>query len=302
MTVSRAIREYIRYLETSRGAARHTVKNYRRYLESFKRWADESGVTDVGRFNGEDVIDYQLTLLGTNGVRRGRATVNYYLIALRALLRYLISRDLAVLSPEKIALAKVPSRQINFLDSSAMKEVMSAADSDGVGGQRDKAIVAVLYSSGLRVSELLDLKRNQVSLSSGEFSIRGKGGRVRPGFMSEEALEALGEYLDSRADTNPYLFIRHYKNSQLDSGKTPLSHRSVQRLTSRAAIRAGITAPVTPHKIRHSFATDLLRNGADLRSVQELLGHSSITTTQIYTHVTNKSLRDVHRRFHSRGE
>jgi site-specific recombinase XerD len=299
MTVSRAVKDYLRFLETSRGASAHTVKNYHHYLDSFQSWAEKNKVEKIEQLTGEDVIDYQLVLLDTDGTKRSRATVNYYLIALRSLLKYLIGRDLTVLPPEKVGLSKVPSRQISFLEREEVDQLIQASGDDSLGGKRNQAMVAVLFSSGLRISELLGLKRNQVNLATGEFSVRGKGGKVRPGFLSEAALEALGEYIDTRADTNPCLFIRHHKDSRLDSKKSPLSHRTVQRLISQAAIKAGITKSVTPHKIRHSFATDLLRNGADIRSVQAMLGHSSITTTQIYTHVTDKSLRDVHRRFHS---
>ena len=299
MTISRAVKDYLRYLETSRGASASTVKNYRHYLASFQSWAEANKVTKIAQLSGEDAVDYQLALLDSAGVKRNRATVNYYLIAVRALLKYLIGRDLRVLPPEKITLGKVPSRQINFLDRAEVLLLIEVAGDDSRIGRRNRAIIAVLFSSGLRVSELTNLKRNQVNLATGEFSVRGKGGKVRPGFLSEEALDELGGYIDTRADTSPYLFIRHHQNSLLDSKKNHLSDRTVQRLIGQAAIRAGVTQNVTPHQIRHSFATDLLRNGADLRSVQAMLGHSSITTTQIYTHVTDRSLRDVHRRFHS---
>lgn len=299
MTIRRAVKGYLRFLEASRGASVHTVKNYRHYLDSFQIWAESNKVEKIEQLSGEDVIDYQLSLMEPEGAVRTRATVNYYLIALRSLLKYLIGRDLIVLPPEKVSLSKVPSRQVSFLDREEVMQLIKVSGDDNISGKRNRAIVAVLFSSGLRISELLGLKRNQVNLATGEFSVRGKGGKVRPGFLSEEALDSLGEYIDIRSDTNPFLFIRHHKNSDLDSKKNPISHRTVQRLIGQAAIKAGVTQSVTPHKIRHSFATDLLRNGADLRSVQAMLGHSSITTTQIYTHVTDKSLRDVHRRFHS---
>lgn len=288
----------MRFMETSRGASVHTIENYRRYLQSFENWATAAQLKKVEDVSAEDVIDWQLSLL-EKVPQRSRQTVNYYLIALRALLKYLISRDVTVLPPEKITLSKVPQRQIHFLDQEEMSRIIESFELGEIGALRDRAITAVLFSSGLRVSELLNLKRNQVSLTTGEFSVRGKGGKVRPVFLSEVALEALGEYIDLRSDPNPNLFIRHYKNPLLDSKKLPLSHRTVQRIIQRAAARAGITKPVSPHKIRHSFATDLLRNGADLRSVQAMLGHSSITTTQIYTHVTDKNLKDTHRRYHA---
>ena len=281
MTIGRAVKDYLRFLEASRGAAAHTVKNYRHYLNTFQNWAEANKVEKIDQLTGEDVIDYQLSLLDSDGIKRNRSTVNYYLIALRSLLKYLIGRDLTVLPPEKVTLSKVPARQISFLEREDVMRLIQVAGDDSLSGRRNRAIVAVLFSSGLRISELLGLKRNQVNLATGEFSVRGKGGKVRPGFLSDEALDVLGDYIDNRADTSPYLFIRHHKNSVLDSGKVPLSHRTVQRLLGQAAVKAGVTQSVTPHKIRHSFATDLLRNGADLRSVQAMLGHSSITTTQI---------------------
>lgn len=299
MTISRAVKDYIRFLATARGASAHTVKNYRHYLASFQSWAESNKLEHIEKLTGEDIIDYQLVLLDTDGVKRSRATVNYYLIALRSLLKYLIGRDLTVLPPEKVTLSKVPGRQIHFLSPEEMGEMISTVSLEDISDYRDRAIIAVLFSTGLRISELLALKRNQINLATGEFSVRGKGGKVRPVFLSEEALDALGEYIDQRADTNPFVFVRHHKNSQLDSTNAPLSGRTVQRSIRDTAKRAGITKPISPHKIRHSFATDLLRNGADLRSVQALLGHSSITTTQIYTHVTDKSLKDIHQRFHS---
>jgi len=298
MTISRAIKDYLRYLETAQGAATHTTANYRRYLNHLEAWATINQLVKVEDLTSEDVIDWQLTLLQEREKKRSRATINYYLIALRSLLKYLIGRDIAVIPPEKVTLSKTPARQIDFLDPdeiSALQNQMTGAD---LNAKRDQAMLAVLFATGLRISELLSLKRNQVSLVTGEFSVRGKGGKVRPVFLSEVALETLGQYLDDRADTNPFLFIRHHKNPVLDSNHSPLGARTVQRLIQVAAARAGIVKPVSPHKIRHSFATDLLRNGADLRSVQALLGHSSITTTQIYTHVTDQSLRDVHHRFH----
>ena len=299
MTVKRAVKDYIRFLEASRGASGYTVKNYRHYLSCFQNWAESKKVERIDQLSGEDVIDYQLFLLSDGVVKRSRITVNYYLIALRSLLKYLIGRDLTVLPPEKVNLSKTPSRQINFLERDEVLSLIKSSEDHSSSGRRNRAMIAVLFSSGLRISELLGLKRNQINLATGEFSVRGKGGKVRPGFLSSEALDILGDYIDNRSDTNPCLFIRHYKNAHLDSRKTPLGARAVQRIIATLAVKAGITKPVTPHKIRHSFATDLLRNGADIRSVQALLGHSSITTTQIYTHVTDKSLRDVHRRFHS---
>jgi len=246
----------------------------------------------------EDVNEYQLWL-HTDQSGRGQKTINYYLIALRALLKYLISRDVEVVSPEKVTLSKTPGRQVSFLENDEVERLRQAIPTDSLNGLRDKAIVSVLYATGLRLSEIVGLKRNQVSLVSGEFSVRGKGGKVRPVFLTEVAQDDLATYVESRSDTNPFVFIRHYKNPEHDSRKEPLTGRSIQRALAHYARAAGITKPMSPHKLRHSFATDLLRNGADLRSVQALLGHSSITTTQVYTHITDKSLKEIHSRFHS---
>lgn len=299
MTTSRAVKDFVRYIDATKGFSAHTVKSYSHYLANFEGWALENKISKIEDLSAEDVIDYQLSLAKHGDKARSRRTINYYLIALRSLLKYLLNRDLAVLPPDKIQLSKVAERQIHFLLPEEIQELITSVVLEDISDYRDRAIIAVLFSTGLRVSELLSLKRNQVNLATGEFSVRGKGGKVRPVFLSEKALDALGEYIDLRADTNPSIFIRHHKNPRFDSSKAPLSARTVQRALVQAAKRAGITKPISPHKIRHSFATDLLRNGADLRSVQVMLGHSSITTTQIYTHVTDKSLKDIHHRFHS---
>src|SRR3990167_10234894 len=203
MAFSGAVKDYLRFLETSKGASLHTVKNYRHYLTSFQTWAEANKVERIDQLSGEDVIDYQLSLLDPNGAKRSRATVNYYLIALRSLLKYLIGRDLTVLPPEKVGLSKVPSRQISFLEREEVIRLIQEAGDDSLSGKRNRAMVAVLFSSGLRISELLGLKRNQVNFVTGEFSVRGKGGKVRPGFLSDEALDVLGDYIDNRADTSP---------------------------------------------------------------------------------------------------
>lgn len=296
MTVKRAVKDFLKYCVVSKGYSDHTVKNYTRYLHVFEAWAEERGLSQIEQLTGEDVVDFQLEALHSE--QKGKKTQNYYLIALRSLLKYLINRDLTVLSPEKITLAKTPGRQVSFLDQDEIGRIRQNIPVNTLSGKRDRAIISVLYATGLRISELTALQRNQVSLVSGEFSVRGKGGKVRPVFLTEEALDDLADYIENRTDTNPYLFIRHFENSALDSNKRPLSGRSIQRLLGAAARAAGVVKPISPHKLRHSFATSLLSNGADLRSVQALLGHSSITTTQVYTHVTDASLKEVHHRFH----
>lgn len=297
MKVDRAIKEYLRFVSVSRGYSPLTLKSYRHYLSVFGSWATENNLTQVEDLSAEDSLEFQLFLQGQGTI--GQKTQNFYLIALRSLLRYLIGRDLSVLPPEKITLAKTAERQIHFLDSDEIDRLLAATSDATLNDKRDRAVIAVLLASGLRVSELIGLTRNQVSLRTGEFSVTGKGGKVRPVFLSESARIALADYIAARNDTNPAIFIRHRGGQD---AKQPLSARTVQRLLTRYARAAGITKPLSPHKLRHSFATDLLRNGADLRSVQELLGHSSITTTQAYTHITSKSLRDIHHRFHRRAE
>lgn len=298
MKISRAIKEFLRHLEVSKGFSTHTLSNYRRYLERLLAWCEANKLERLEDLSAEDVIDYQLSLIKNPEHPIGKKTVNYYLIALRSLLRYAINRDVTVLPPEKVVLSKTEGRQVHFLDGDEIGRLIAATGQNNLSELRDRALISMLFASGLRVSELTALKRNQVSLVSGEFSVKGKGGKVRPVFLSEDSLQQLADYVETRADTNPFLFIRHYKNPKLDSNKRPLTNRSVQRIVHHAAAKAGITKPVSPHKLRHSFATDLLRNGADLRAVQALLGHSSVTTTQIYTHVTDASLRETHRKFH----
>jgi site-specific recombinase XerD len=279
----------------AKGYSANTIKSYQQYLNLFEQWAESAQVNNIEDISLEDIEDFQEYLHSQEN--RGAKTINYYLIALRSLFKYLLSRDIEVLAPERITLAKTPARLVHFLERDEIEKLLSSPPDDSLTARRDRAILEVLYSTGLRVSELISLKRNHVNLKSGEFSVKGKGGKVRPVFLRSQAITALNDYLNERSDSNPILFIRHRQNPHYDETAKALTARSVQRLLKHYGALAGIVKPLTPHKLRHSFATELLRNGADLRSVQELLGHSSITTTQIYTHVTNRSLRDVHQRF-----
>lgn len=300
MKISRAIKEFLRYCQGSKGYSDNTLRNYRHYLNRFEAWAEQNGIGKIGDLTVDDVEEFSQTL--TKGERpiQSKKTRNYYLIALRTLLKYLIGRDVEVMSPEKITLAKTTGRQIEFLETEELAKLRESIPNETLSQKRDRAMMSVLFSTGLRVSELVSLKRNQVSLKSGEFSMLGKGGKVRPVFLGSVARDDLADYVATRADANPFLFIRHYQNPANDTKrKAALTARSVQRILNYWAKTAGLEKTVSPHKLRHSFATDLLRNGADLRSVQALLGHSSITTTQVYTHITDKSLRDIHERFHS---
>jgi len=301
MKTARAIQEFIRYCRAARGLSANTVRNYNHYLRVFGDWASSVKLATIEDLTQEDILDFQVWLQEQQP-NLSRKTLNYYLIALRALLKHLIGRDLTVLPPDKIELGRVSERQIHFLEPEEVSRLLETDGETTLTTLRDRAMIQLLYASGLRVSEVIALKREQVNLDRGEFTVRGKGGKVRPVFMSDEAVTALTTYLEARTDTNPYLFIRHFKNIQLDSRpKHGLTPRSIQRILQNRARLAGIVKPVTPHKLRHSFATTLLRNGADLRSVQALLGHSSVTTTQLYTHVTDQSLRETHRRFIKRS-
>ena len=228
-----------------------------------------------------------------------RRTQNYYLIALRAFLKYLRKRGIESLSPERIELAKVPERSLDLISAAELKRLMNAPDTKTVEGKRDHAILQLLFSTGLRISELCSLSIDDVDMSRDEFSVRGKGDKVRVVFLSEAARKSLQEYLKNRKDMDDAMFVRYGRKAN-DGGDLRLSPRAVQRLLKKYAAMAGITRKVTPHVIRHSFATDLLQNGADLRSVQALLGHAHIGTTQVYTHVTDKHLREVHKKFHGK--
>lgn len=298
MTLGRAIKEYLRYCHVSKGYSPNTLRNYRAYLNHFLSWAEAQKISRVEDLTSEDILEFQISLSKDQSTTRSRPTQNYYLIAIRSMLGYLLGRDLEVLPPGKITLSKTPGRQIGFLEPAEVDRIRQAIPQETLNQKRDRAILSLLYSSGLRISELVSLKRHQVSVTAGEFSVLGKGGKVRPVFLTEAAKTDLKNYVGSRQDVNPFLFIRHHKNRELDNIKRPVTARTVQRQLNIYARLAGVTKPVSPHKLRHSFATDLLRNGADLRAVQALLGHASITTTQVYTHVTDQSLKDIHRRFH----
>ena len=303
--------EFLEYLEIEKNRSRETIKNYHFYLERFFSW---SKITDPTKITQEAVRKYRLYLnrLETNkGVALKKSTQNYHVIALRSFLKYLAKRDVKVLSPEKIELARMPDRQVSFLEGSDLERLLEQplkTDESDLLQKRDKALLELLFSTGLRVSELAGLERDDVNIKKDEFSVRGKGGKVRVVFLSERARRYLKNYLDARRDVSQFLFIHHDRASKIrdqkdeskkDVGLTP---RSIQRLIKKYARAAGITKTVTPHTMRHSYATDLLTSGADIRSVQAMLGHSSITTTQIYTHLTDQQLRNVYKRFHNKGE
>jgi site-specific recombinase XerD len=267
------------------------------------------------------VRKYRLFLnryVNDKGDRLKLITQNYHVIALRAFLKYLSKHDVETLAPEKIELAKNPSRQVESLEGDELSRIFKALEQEPeeLLRLRDKAILLTLFSTGVRISELTSLKQQMVNTDRAEFTVRGKGDKLRLVFLSPDAAAAIKAYLKKRTDNHPGLFIAHskvgksveaeitaqgFKRSEKNDGKAVgLSARSIQRLIHKYAMLAGITHHVSPHTFRHSFATDLLRNGADIRSVQTMLGHASITTTQIYTHVTNEGLREVHKKFHDK--
>jgi site-specific recombinase XerD len=300
-------RHFLEYIEIEKGRSLKTVINYDHYLSRFFEFADIKNPKDIT----DDLIrEYRLWLNrqpaakvrnGTQGTLKKR-TQNYYLIALRAFLKYLTRRNVTSLPPDRIELAKVPERSLDLIASDDLEKLLAAPAGDSLKELRDKAMLELLFSTGLRVSELCSLPRD-LNLKSDEFSVRGKGEKVRVVFLSEKAKDAIKKYLDRRDDMDDALFVQvktGKKKLATKKDSLRLTPRSVERIVKYYAIKAGISKKVTPHVIRHSFATDLLQNGADLRSVQMLLGHANINTTQIYTHVTDTHLKNIHKEFHNK--
>lgn len=295
-----AVTQYLEYLEIERGRSDRTIRNYHHYLE---RLSDFAGDIEVKDIDAELVRKWRLwlnRLASGRGEELSRTTQNYHLIALRNFLRWCLKRDIASLAPDKIELAKVAKKEVTFLTTEEVERLLAAPNTETLAGARDRAILELLFSSGLRVSELVGLNRDHVNLKRREFTVRGKGQKDRPIFISEQAADWLEKYLEKRADTLPSLFtsVSAHHTAATDGNYKRLTARSVQRSIQKYALLAGITKHVSPHTLRHSFATDLLMNGADLRSVQTLLGHSNIATTQIYTHITDPHLKSVHEKFH----
>jgi len=311
-------REFLEYTEIERGRAVKTIENYDHYLS---RFFDHAQIKDTSQITELNIREFRLWLNRQPGTAKDsmkRKTQNYYLIALRAFLKFLRKRDVEGLSPEKIELAKVPERQLDLITSTELDRLLSSTEGTDERSLRDKAILELFFSTGLRVSELCALN-SDIDLTRDELSVRGKGDKVRVVFLSDVAKDAVRAYLKVRKDMEEALFVNlplqksaSTKNKSVSStsASKPASQKRAQcRLTSRSiermikiyAAKAGITKKVTPHILRHSFATDLLNNGADIRSVQELLGHANISTTQIYTHVTNSQLHDIHKKFHGKN-
>ena len=300
MRFARAKTIFLEYLEIEQNRSQKTIANYDHYLTRLIDFAGDIQVTDV---DPELVRKWRLWLnrLGTNtSDELQKSTQNYHLIALRSFLKFCAKRDMPALAPDKIELAHTVRKQVTFLNEDELKRLFEQPTLATLPGSRDRAILELLFSSGLRVSELVGLDREHINLKRREFMVRGKGQKDRPIFISSEAAEWVQKYIDQRQDTTKPLFIRYSgrKTVDLSGNYHRLTARSVQRMVARYALLAGITKHVSPHTLRHSFATDLLMNGADLRSVQALLGHSNISTTQIYTHVTDPHLKSVHERFH----
>lgn len=305
MVVSELITDFLEYLELERNASQRTIRNYDHYL---RRFLDFAGDIEASNINLELVRKYRLYLARYKGPETGsslkRVTQNYFIIALRAFLRYLARLDIPTLSAEKVELGDQDPSPLKVLGEEDLDKLLNAPETADKAGLRDKAILETLFSTGLRVSELASLDRDHVNLERREFGVIGKGGRQRVVFLSDEAAYWLNKYLENRKDTFKPLFVRFQGriDPSSDGAAMRLTTRSIERIVEKYTKKVGLPIKATPHSLRHSFATDLLINGADLRSVQEMLGHSSISTTQIYTHVTNKQLQQVHKAFHSKNK
>jgi len=294
--------EFLEYVEIERGRSVKTVENYDRYLTRFLNFAK---ITDPKGITEQVVRDYRLWLNRQDNRQTEepgtlkKKTQSYYLIALRAFLKYLAKRGIKTLSSEFIELPKIGERAIDLISSEELRRLLDAPSGESLKSLRDKALLETLFSTGLRVSELCSLTKD-INLNVDEISVRGKGEKIRVVFLSPDAKDAIKKYLKKRTDMGEALFVKIDGREKVDKAGGGLTKRSVERIVKHYAIKAGISKKVTPHVIRHCFATDLLSNGADLRSVQALLGHASINTTQIYTHVTDKHLKDIHRKFHGK--
>lgn len=308
MTLESLVAEFLEYLEIQKGCSPLTIQRYRHYLRRFLNWLKEDyPCAKPAEVDLELVRRYRLFLAHLrvgDGLLLKRVTQSYHIVALRAFLRYLlVQRDIPTLSPDKIELPKQSSRSVAFLNPEQTERLLNSPKISSDAGLRDRTILETLFSTGLRVSELVSLNRDQIDLERREFGVKGKGSKIRVVFLSNTAAEWIDRYLRARKDNFKPLFIRYSGavNAQKNGEKMRLTARSIQNIVAKYAKRSGLPIEATPHTLRHSFATDLLISGADIRSVQEMLGHESIKTTQVYTHVTNRHLKDVHRAFHSRN-
>lgn len=296
METENLIFNYLEHIELARGVSLKTLDNYKRYLLVFNNWSKSVGANNIEDITDELVQKFRLYInrkKNYEGEFIKKKTQNYYIIALRGFLKYLAKRNIDTLNAERVELSKEEERKVDFLEIEEIKRLLDSPDISKKNGLRDKAILEVLYSTGMRVSEICSLKKDNINLDRGEFAIRGKGGKIRVVFLDNRAKEAIKNYLKS--------FAGNYNKKNIQSEKLfLLTPRSIEYLVEKYARIAGIVKRVTPHTLRHSLATELLQNGADLRSVQEILGHSNISTTQIYTHITNPRLKEVHQKFHRR--
>ncbi len=303
--LKRHISDFLEYLEIERNCSPLTRRNYQHYLFRFLEWSEKNLTRfRIKNLSLDQVTKYRVYLarLETRG-GLSRVTQSYHVIALRSFLKYLIKRDIKTLAPEKIELPKTESRSLKFLNSEQVKRLLDSPGISTLPQLRDKVILEVLFSTGLRVSELVGLNRDEVNLDRREFGVIGKGGRPRVVFLSKRAVKWIERYLDERQDDWRPLLIRF--GGKRDEGrqgeKMRLSPRSVQRIVEKYVRKSKLPIKITPHGMRHTYATDLLIGGADIRAVQEMLGHKNIATTQIYTHITNRQLRKIHDKYHGAG-
>lgn len=299
------IDQFLEYLEIEKNCSKLTIRDYRHYLEVFNTWFSSTlSGREIKDLDLATVRKYRVYLANRadeKGLTLKRVTQNYYVIALRSFLRFLIKNDYQTLEPSKIDLPKAESRSLKFLERDQVERLVTAVDTSREEGIRDRAILELLFSTGLRVSELVKLDRDKINFQRREFGVIGKGGRARIVFVSDRAADWIKRYLHARKDNFRPLFVR-YSGKEISENhgeKMRLTVRSIERIVKKYVKRARLPVDATVHTLRHSFATDLLTNGADIRSVQEMLGHKNISTTQIYTHITNKQLREVHQAFHS---
>lgn len=299
MNIEELKADYLEYLEIDKNRADKTIENYNRYLERFFVW---SKIQKPQQITEKKVHQFRVFLsrkLTEKNEKLNQKTLNYHIIALRGFLGYLVKKNIPSLAPEKLDLAKTKERTVDFLEKEEIEELIASVKGNSIRQKRDRAILELFFSSGLRVSELTALDRDKINLEKKEFSVLGKGSKIRIVFISDSAAQAIKNYLEKRQDTDMALFIRHGKNIYKQENLR-LTVRTIQRIIQKYASKSGLLKKITPHVLRHSFATDLLQNGADIRSVQALLGHSSINTTQIYTHVTNQRLKEVYKKFHNK--
>ena len=300
--------KFLDYLKVEKGSSPLTVRNYKHYLYRFSNWITKTygnlDITDVSLNNVRGYRVYLSELKDPKGNNLSKRTQGYHIIGMRSFLKWLIKNDVVVLAPEKLDLPKTDDRQVKFLSGDQVDRLLAAPSLSSLAGKRDKAMLEVLFSTGLRVSELTKLDRDKIDLERREFGIIGKGGRARVVFLSNRAADWVKSYILARKDNSQALFIRHRGKVDISASddELRLTHRSVQRMVKKYVKKIKLPVDATVHTIRHSYATDLLIAGADLRSVQEMLGHKNVSTTQIYTHVTNKQLKTVHEAFHRKGK